>query len=73
MQELHIGELSVLQMAGDSIVMALWEIGLRQEIMETLHNKENQLLYANGDPRKKKMLWLLFAGTIYHRSERLPN
>lgn len=29
MQELHIREQSVLQMARDSIVMALWEIGLQ--------------------------------------------
>lgn len=29
MQELHIREQSVLQMAWDSIVMALWEMGLQ--------------------------------------------
>lgn len=65
MQELHIREQSVLQMAWDSVVMALWEIGL--QIAKRLwgggemHNKEYQLYFANGDSRKKKMLGQVFA------------
>lgn len=30
------------------------------EIMEKLHNKEQQLYFANGDSRKKKMLRQVF-------------
>lgn len=40
MQELHIREQSVLQMAWDSIVMALWEMGL--QIAKRLWKKNAQ-------------------------------
>lgn len=56
MQEMHIGKQSVPQMAWDSIVMALWEIGLQiaKRLWEKMHNKEYQLCFANGDSRQKK-------------------
>ena len=75
MQELHIGEQSVPQMAWDSIVMALWEIGLQiaKRLWEKMHNKEYQLYFANGDSRKKEMLRQVYDTDISQRSERLPD
>ncbi len=63
MQELHIGEQSILQIASDSIVMTLWEMGLQiaKRLWKKLHNIEYQLYFANGDSRKKKMLRQVFA------------
>lgn len=56
MQELHIREQIVLQMAWDSIVMALGEIGLQivKRLWEEMHNKDYQLYFANGDFKKEK-------------------
>lgn len=69
MQELHIGEQSVLQMAWDSIVMALWQIGLQiaKRLWKQLHNKEYQLYFANGDSRRKKMLKQVFAFGVWYQ------
>jgi len=75
MHKLHIKEQNILQMVWDSVVMALWEIGLQiaKGLRKKMHNKEHQLYFANGDSRKKKMLRQVFATNISHGSERLPN
>lgn len=48
MHELHIGERSVPQMVRDSVVMALWEIGL--QIAERLWKRKKKRTKKNISP-----------------------
>lgn len=77
MQELHIGEQSILQMAWDSIVMALWEIGL--QIAKRLWKKcttkkiSSILLMEIQERKRGRCLLLVYSIYISQRSERLPD
>lgn len=81
MQELHIGEQSVPQMVLDSVVMALWELGLqiakrlwRGKKCTTKNISSILLMEIQKEKDVKAGVLLLVCGTnISQRSKRLPD